>query len=515
MSQPVLSPTMSQPLLSPVEQPSSSNPQPAQSSRRLQAIDILRGAIMIIMSWDHSRDFLSQHKVGATGSERWSGTLSTYDNNAAVFFQRWISHFCAPGFFFTMGLGMYFMAISRRHKHNWSYTRIVQHFLLRGFILLCVGRLVDMAVLPLLIPLAAKNETLFPSQNSSGSPFHGPPWVAPFIGIWEVMTALGFTMQFVGLFVPVLLQLDAVTSSIQFPSRATQVVAVLLGSVFLALSTHYILQAQDNDPCGPICHTGINATTTANFPRFSASAVGGGQLLLRFLLYPGSFEFGTILYPLVPWCSLTFFGFAAGIMFKRDAKQGYTCVRWCGGFLLVCFVVVRYFGGAAAGNLRGWPRVGDGGSTVAWINFLTVCKYPPSVSYCVLTLSGNFVVLGGIQWWLKRHHAWQQRQQEEQEEQQRRRRQQQQQQQQQREVQKTSIVVQVLLAFGQSPLFFYTLHFWILGWLGFVVRWFAMGLPIVWVVVPWVLMLVGLFFPCRWYVGVKQSKGVDSWWKLF
>jgi len=40
------------------------------------------------------------------GSERWDGAYATYQNNGGVFFARIISHFCAPGFFFTMGIGM-------------------------------------------------------------------------------------------------------------------------------------------------------------------------------------------------------------------------------------------------------------------------------------------------------------------------------------------------------------------------------------------------------------------------
>ena len=192
---------------------------------------------MLIMSWDHSRDFLSAHNVATHGSERWSGPLSTYDNNAAVFFQRWISHFCAPGFFFTMGIGMYFLARSRLEKYKWTHGAVIQHFFIRGMLLLVVGRLVDMAIIPELAIIAAHNQTLFPTNpkhhsSHSSSPFHGPEWLAPFLGIFEVMTALGLTMIVVGALVPTLISIER-----RYASFVAQGLALLLGVASVAASS--------------------------------------------------------------------------------------------------------------------------------------------------------------------------------------------------------------------------------------------------------------------------------------
>ena len=207
-------------------------------SGRLLAVDLLRGAIMIVMSWDHARDFLAQHKVAQHGSEKWSGLLSNYDNNLLVFFQRWITHFCAPGFFFTMGFSMYMMATSRMEKHRWSSANVVSHFLKRGLILIVVGRIVDLAILPELIPISVTNQTLFPAHrpapnssshgSPSSSPFRGPLWLAPLIGIWEVMTALGFTMTALGFMVPVLIYLDRRVHA------SGRLLSVLLGAEWVA-----------------------------------------------------------------------------------------------------------------------------------------------------------------------------------------------------------------------------------------------------------------------------------------
>jgi uncharacterized membrane protein len=71
-----------------------------QARSRLQQIDILRGAIMIIMALDHVRDFFHSAAL-AFPPENLSRTTP------AIFFTRWITHFCAPVFMFTAGLGAF------------------------------------------------------------------------------------------------------------------------------------------------------------------------------------------------------------------------------------------------------------------------------------------------------------------------------------------------------------------------------------------------------------------------
>jgi len=65
---------------------------------RVESIDIVRGAIMVLMALDHTRDFF-----GLPGSPTNLATAT-----APLFFTRWITHFCAPGFFFLMGGGAFF-----------------------------------------------------------------------------------------------------------------------------------------------------------------------------------------------------------------------------------------------------------------------------------------------------------------------------------------------------------------------------------------------------------------------
>lgn len=58
-------------------------------------MDILRGLVMILMALDHVRDYF-----GAAGIDPTNPATST----AALFFTRWITHFCAPVFFLLTGV---------------------------------------------------------------------------------------------------------------------------------------------------------------------------------------------------------------------------------------------------------------------------------------------------------------------------------------------------------------------------------------------------------------------------
>src|ERR1700761_7526461 len=62
---------------------------------RIHSIDIVRGLIMIIMTLDHTRDFL--HFPGPSPTNMQTTTV-------VLFFTRWITHFCAPTFVFLAGV---------------------------------------------------------------------------------------------------------------------------------------------------------------------------------------------------------------------------------------------------------------------------------------------------------------------------------------------------------------------------------------------------------------------------
>jgi uncharacterized membrane protein len=80
---------------------------------RVQSIDALRGAIMIIMALDHTRDFF--HAAATSFSP--TDLTHTYP---FLFFTRWITHLCAPVFTFTAGLGAFLWLQRDRTKAQLS-----------------------------------------------------------------------------------------------------------------------------------------------------------------------------------------------------------------------------------------------------------------------------------------------------------------------------------------------------------------------------------------------------------
>lgn len=85
--------------------PEAAAPAPEPARRvRIESVDVVRGIIMILMALDHTRDFFGNAAASPTN-------LAT--TTAALFFTRWITHFCAPVFALLTGTGAY---LARRRR---------------------------------------------------------------------------------------------------------------------------------------------------------------------------------------------------------------------------------------------------------------------------------------------------------------------------------------------------------------------------------------------------------------
>jgi len=83
--------------------------------KRIQSLDVLRGLIMVLMAIDHVRVY-SGIPAGGPGP--------------AIFFTRWITHFCAPGFAFFAGTAAFLYGIKVG-----SPKVLAQYLFTRGFFL--------------------------------------------------------------------------------------------------------------------------------------------------------------------------------------------------------------------------------------------------------------------------------------------------------------------------------------------------------------------------------------------
>src|SRR5258706_7640351 len=96
-------------------QPNTSQPNASASPfrARVESIDVVRGVIMTLMALDHTRDFF-----GTPGQNPVALTTAT----AALFFTRWVTHFCAPVFFLLTGTGAY---LQLRRKSRAELSRFL------------------------------------------------------------------------------------------------------------------------------------------------------------------------------------------------------------------------------------------------------------------------------------------------------------------------------------------------------------------------------------------------------
>ena len=111
----------------------------ADGSGRIRSIDIIRGAVMVLMALDHVRVYSGLPAGGPT---------------AGIFFTRWITNFCAPAFIFFAGTSAYLYG--RKHpglprflatrglwlvflelvviRIAWTFNLDFSHFLMAGVI---------------------------------------------------------------------------------------------------------------------------------------------------------------------------------------------------------------------------------------------------------------------------------------------------------------------------------------------------------------------------------------------
>jgi len=85
------------------------------AAQRSPSVDILRGAVMVLMAIDHVRVY--------------SG-LPAGGNTAGIFFTRWVTHFCAPAFAFLAGTSILLYGIALNNK-----KKLAAYLITRGLFL--------------------------------------------------------------------------------------------------------------------------------------------------------------------------------------------------------------------------------------------------------------------------------------------------------------------------------------------------------------------------------------------
>jgi uncharacterized membrane protein len=346
--------------------------------------------------------------------EFWGTALPDYRGDWLAFLTRLVTHPCAPGFMFLMGAGAALFAASRR-RAGWTPRRVTGHLVLRGLVLIVLGQLLENTAASFANAGATRGETY-------GLRVPGAP--GPISVIFGVLYGLGSALAVAALLV-------------RLPVSA--LVGIAGACVLL---THALVPdaARAGDPVSPV---------------------------LGLLVVPALAPPILAVYPTIPWLAPTLLGLAFGRALDRDRRRAFAVLGWAGAAFLVLFVLLR-----ATGGVGSFQPPGAG-----WIGFLNVTKYPPSLTFLLLTLGVNFVWLafaersGAAQW------RW----------------------------------TAPLLVFGAVPLFFFFAHFWLYAAIG---RFFLAGMGLPRMYPFWLLGLAILYLPCRWYGAFKRTRSARSLWRL-
>jgi len=295
---------------------------------RYDSVDALRGLITIIMALDHSSAFIARQH----GSEFWAGAMSAYDS-AFPFLTRWITHLCAPGFFFLMGAGIYWYAASRGEAEGSAADGAsTRRTVLRGLVLLGIAQVVEAPIMFLMSRLApaavSLNRITAPPPNDGSAMY------------WGLLTlsGLGLTMIVCGL----LLRLRPW--------------AWLVVSALCIFATQSLLPASGKP----------------------------GPWWATILLTAGISQHLIVVYPVIPWLAGAAAGMYFGYWWRRNPEQAGRRVWIVGAVPLLAGVVLRAAGGW--GNIRA-PR--DAG----WMEFLNNVKYPPSLVFWTMSLGIGLLLL--------------------------------------------------------------------------------------------------------------------------
>jgi uncharacterized membrane protein len=224
----------------------------------------------------------------------------------------------------------------------------------------------------------------------------------------------------------------------------------------------------------------------------------GMMALWDFLHVQGPITYGQdntifIIYPLIPWVGVMAVGFCFGEVFGETKMIRHETLYLIGAITLVLFVLMRVIN--TYGDPSPWQQQENWWRTL--LSMLNCSKYPPSLLYLLMTLGGSVTVLAAFESAedkrAKRAES---------------------------EIAE-GIAAKFFMVYGKVPLFYYILHIYLVHGLALlgsqlfnggeaVGPFHHPGYPLWIVYVIWIAVVAILYFPCRWFMRVKQNR--RKWW---
>ena len=295
--------------------------------QRIDSIDLLRGLVMVIMMLDHTRDFFSaaQFQFEPTDLTRTSVVL---------FFTRFITHFCAPVFFFLAGTGAYL-----RRARGVTPSELSRFLASRGIWLIVL----ELTAIRVLLSF-----DLLPQGRYVGQT------------IW----ALGWSMIVLAVLVHLPLRVIGTFG----------IVMIAAHNAFDGFQVRECIRGQ------PVCDASEVVLRLLHQPGWIVLGSTNGPLFYSH-------------YPLIPWIGVMAAGYAFGRLYTMEPDVRRRMLLRLGGGLIALFVILR--SGNFYGDANRWSVQPTSAFTM--LSFLNTTKYPPSLLYLCMTIGPAILLLGFIE----------------------------------------------------------------------------------------------------------------------
>ena len=187
-----------------------------------------------------------------------------------------------------------------------------------------------------------------------------------------------------------------------------------------------------------------------------------------------------VMYPLVPWIGVMAVGYCFGTIFELDERKRDRALYITGFSAILLFIALRATN--LYGDAKPWIPQQEWWRSI--LSFLNCTKYPPSLLYLLMTLGPAITLLPLLE-------------------------------------KMSGAMGRIFIVYGRVPLFYYVLHLYLIHGIAIIVGYYnganaaasvfahpGYSLPAVYGF--WLLTVIILYLPCRWFMGIKMRH--KNWW---
>jgi uncharacterized membrane protein len=284
---------------------------------------------MVIMMLDHTRDFVHSAALQFDPAD-----LSR--TNVALFFTRWITHFCAPVFVFLAGTGA-FLQLSRGK----SKADLSRFLVTRGIWLIVL----ELTLVRLGITFSFDVRML---------------------GFLQVIWVIGVSMI-------------VLAALIYLPVKVVGAFGVVMIAFHNLLDGFHVMGWRGPDTPVPGFGAKIWMVLHQAFEPFPIVGFPSPVLI--------------VIYPLIPWVGVMAAGYAFGRLYELDAQRRRRLLLIIGGTATALFIILRAIN--IYGDPSEWSTQKD--ALFTFLSFLNTTKYPPSLLFLLMTLGPSILALAAFE----------------------------------------------------------------------------------------------------------------------